>query len=323
MKYIENISDDVYFNLALEDYIFHNFKDDTYLLLWENDRSIVLGRNQNVFEEINIKLAEKMGIRVARRNTGGGTVFHDKGNLNYSFITDYNPDILIDYERFINPVISALSTLGVKAEKKGSSDIVIDGKKISGSAQITKGGRVLHHGTLLFDAELDILHELLKTTEGEIVSKSVKSRRSNVTNIKGHMLNKDADISGLKQALLCKFSPYGIKNYILSDKDSAEINKLVEDKYSKWEWNFGNSPKFSYKKVSELSGKSVAIELFVEKGIISSCEIAVDNQRDKAAEEAVTGCRYSINEVRNKLENLNTSALIKDDDTEKLTDSFF
>lgn len=323
MKYIENNSSDVYFNLALEDYVFSHYKDDAYLLLWKNDRSIVLGRNQNVFEEINIKLAENTGVKVARRNTGGGTVFHDQGNLNYSFITDYNPDMLIDYDKFINPVISALAALGVNAGKRASSDIVIDDRKISGSAQITRGGRVLHHGTLLFDAELDILHELLKATEGEIVSKSVKSRRSSVTNIKDHMKNKAVSIEDLKQVLLNAFFPDEIKKCALTEEDIAEINKLVEEKYSLWEWNFGNSPKFTFEKSSNIMGEQVYIKLFIEKGLIKTCQITVGNQACKAAEKAFEGMKYSYIEIVRRLEEIKVFEIIKNNNAEEMAACFF
>ena len=145
---------DVYTNLAIEEYVFHHFTDDNYLLLWKNEGSIVIGKHQNVFEKVNIKAIESSSVKVARRNTGSGAVFHDKGNLNYSLITDYDSEIFSGYDEFLNPMIKALNHLGVPAHKRRSSDIAIEDKKISGSAQTVKNNRILHHGTLLFDADL-------------------------------------------------------------------------------------------------------------------------------------------------------------------------
>lgn len=301
MKYIENNSDDIYFNLALEEYIFYHFKDDTYLLLWKNDRSIVLGRNQNVFEEINLKAAEEMGIKVTRRNTGGGTVFHDQGNLNYSFITDYNPNLSIDYDKFINPVISALESLGIHAAKKGTSDIAIDGKKISGSAQATKGGRVLHHGTLLFDTDLSMLHDLLKPPEENIVSKSVKSKRSTVTDMKEHIDDKTMTINDFQTLLLNAFFPEYVNKFILSEEHLNGIKELVKNKYSQWQWNYGNSPKFYYEKESKILNKIVNVKLNVEKGIVVTCEITGNDLPCKDIETAVRGSRYSYKEIISRL----------------------
>ncbi|HSP47373.1 MAG TPA: lipoate--protein ligase family protein, partial [Clostridiaceae bacterium] len=135
LRYIENESEDVYFNLALEEYLLQNFREGTYLLLWRNDRSIVLGKYQNVYEEVNLRAVEEAGIKVARRNSGGGTVYHDLGNLNYSILTDYDPNGTISYDLFLEPMISALRSMGIPAEKRGASDIAIEGMKISGSAQ--------------------------------------------------------------------------------------------------------------------------------------------------------------------------------------------
>lgn len=319
MKYIDSISNDIYFNLALEEYVFHNFKDDTYFLLWDNDNSIVLGKYQNVFEEINIKAVEKMDIKVARRNSGGGTVFHDKGNLNYSIITDYDKNSFIDYDIFINPVITALNSLGIHAEKRRTSDIVIEGKKISGSAQSCKNDRILHHGTLLFNADLSMLENLLKTTDGKIESKSVKSVRSSVTNIKEH-IDDNITLDDFKTLLLNSLFPNGVQKVFLTEDQIAEVNNLVKNKYSQWQWNYGNSPEFSYEKESELLDMVINIKLHVKKGIIETCIIEGDKCPCKDIETAAIGTRYNYNEITDKLKEIKSLEKIN---IEELADCFF
>ena len=158
MKYMKVTGTDIYYNLALEEYMFNKSSEESVLLLWKNDTSIVLGKYQNVYEEINIKEVSRKHISVARRNTGGGTVFHDRGNLNYSFITSCSSGMFSEYDEFIFPVLQALNGLGVPAQKRNNSDIAIGTSKISGSAQAVKSHRILHHGTLLFDADMEGLH---------------------------------------------------------------------------------------------------------------------------------------------------------------------
>lgn len=324
MKYIESNNTDVYFNLALEEYVLNNLKDDIYFMFWKNDKSIVLGKYQNVFEEINIKAIEENNIKIARRNTGGGTVFHDKGNLNYSMITNYDTNTFIDYDKFILPIIKALNSIGVKAEKRRTSDISIDGKKISGSAQTIKGTRALHHGTLLFDADLSMLHHLLKTTDAKIESKSVKSVSSTVTNIKEHIDNTSMTLDEFQELLLQALFSDGICKYEINQNQIKEINELVENKYSKWEWNYGNSPDFSFEKDSIVFNEVIKVKLFVKKGIIHNCEIYGGNNLPcKDLQRSVTGCRYSLSEIISILKELNSLKVFEKIDYEKIANCFF
>lgn len=320
MKYIESTSDDIYFNLALEEYVFNNLNDDAYFMLWKNDGSIVLGKHQNAFEEINIREAEKAGIKIARRNSGGGTVFHDRGNLNYSFIKNYDKNSFIDYDSFLTPVIAALNSLGIKAEKRRTCDIAIDGRKISGSAQSSRGGRVLHHGTLLFDADLSLMEKLLKPSEGKIKSRSIKSVRSAVTNIKGYMAEGTGP-DAFKNSLLKALFPEGIQKTKLTWEQLQEINDLAKNKYSDWMWTFGNSPEFSYEKQSVLSNEPLEIKLHVKKGMISACTVAGEFLPCGHIENAVTGCRYSYAEVTDRLKEIRF--LDTNINIEKLADCFF
>lgn len=318
MKYIESISDDIYYNLALEEYVFQNLKDDEYFMLWKNDNSIVLGKYQNAFEEINIKEVEKTSMKVARRNSGGGAVFHDKGNLNYSIIRNLD-NTFFDYDSFLIPIINALNSLGIKAEKRRTCDIAINGKKISGSAQSSKGGRVLHHGTLLYNADLSLLENMLKPTEGKIESRSVKSVRSTVTNISEH-IDSNITIDDFKDDLLNALFSKGIQKTELTDEQLHEVLNLSKNKYSDWQWNYGNSPDFIFDKQSVLSGNILHINLQVKKGMVFACNIAGENFPCTEIESILIGSRYSYKEIANKLKEINS---LKNINIEELVDSFF
>lgn len=322
MKYIESVSDDIYFNLALEEYVFRNLADDEYFMLWKNDDSIVLGKYQNVFEEINIKEAEKSGIKIARRNSGGGTVFHDRGNLNYSFIKNYDKNSFVDYDSFLTPVIDALNTMGIKAEKRRSCDIAIDGRKISGSAQSSKGGRVLHHGTLLFDADLSLLEIMLKPTEGKIESRSIKSFRSTVTNISEH-LREGITLDEFKASLLNALFPEGIHHAFLSEEQLKEITELAQSKYSDWKWNFGNSPDFSYEKKSSVLNMDIDVRLQVKKGMIYECNVRCEILQCIDIEHSLTGARYSYSEISTRLKEIKSIIDMNNINIEELADCFF
>lgn len=305
MKVIDSTSTDVYFNLAMEEYLFKNFIDTDYLILWKNHDSIVLGKHQNIFEEINLLAVEKSEIQVARRNTGGGTVFHDEQNLNYSFITSQEEGFS-NYDQFLTPMISALNKIGIPAVKRRNSDIAIGEQKISGSAQTIKKGRVLHHGTLLFDSDLSLLKKLLKPTDGKITSKSVKSVRSDVTNVKKHLDDPSLSLDDFKERLLENLFPDGFERISLTKADIVAIGVLIAEKYALWEWNYGLSPKFHFEKQSLVSDKdgqsiNVVVKLEISKGIIAGCQVMVDELVNAEIQEALTGVRYGYQEILRKL----------------------
>lgn len=323
MKVIDGTSTDVYFNLAMEEYIFKNFMDTDYLILWKNHDSIVLGKHQNIFEEINLLAVEKSGIRVARRNTGGGTVFHDEQNLNYSFITSQEEGFS-NYDQFLTPMIGALNKMGIPAAKRRNSDIAIGEQKISGSAQTIKKGRVLHHGTLLFDSDLSLLKKLLKPTEGKITSKSVKSVRSDVTNIKEHMGDPSLTLNAFKERLLENLFPDGCEKVSLTAADIAAIGVLVAEKYSQWEWNYGLSPKFYFEKQSLVTdkdgqSKKVVVNLEIIKGKIVGCQAKVDELANAEIQEVLIGVRYGYQEILKKLSGI---GLVENIELDALTACF-
>lgn len=231
MKFVNSQNNNVYFNLAVEEYIFNNMRDDDFLLLWVNDPCVVLGKYQNIFEEVNCKEIQRNGIKVARRNSGGGTVFHDAGNLNFTFSTDHNPITFFGYDEFLSPIIKILNEMGISAEKRNICDIVIGDKKISGNAQSIKKKRVLHHGTLLFDSDLEAFRNSLKPTKGVFESKAVKSVRSSVTNIIDHLSDKSLNFDRFKEVILNSFFLNGVDEFKLLEGDIEKIREIEKTKY--------------------------------------------------------------------------------------------
>lgn len=243
--------------------------------------------------------------------------------MNYSFIKNHAPGSLVDYDEFLNPVIAALKFLGINAAKSRTSDITIDGKKISGSAQAIAKRRILHHGTLLFDTDLLMLNDVLKAAEGEFTSNAVKSNRSTVTNIKEHMNHKAITIDEFQILLLKAMFPGGIQKVTISDEQVAAIKSLVKIKYSSWHWNYGYSPKFSYVKESNLAGESVSLRVQVEKGMIVACELLKGGLPLSNIENAVVGSRYSYTKIKNRLDEFINRENTAEIDTKKLAAFFF
>lgn len=251
MIYIENTCTDPAYNLAFEEYVFmETGYDEPVLLLWQNGPSVIIGRYQNTIEEINYDYIRDNGINVVRRNTGGGAVYHDLGNLNYSFII---PDVesKIDFKMFTIPVVKALKAMGIEAEQTGRNDILAGGCKFSGNAQQFSRHRLLHHGTLMFDVDMEAVANSLRAKEGKFRSKATKSVRSRVTNLKPLlnevMTGKEGGISeteAFKKLLLNWFDEeYGLTEMKLNTEQLEGIKALRDSKYATDEWNFGRSPK--------------------------------------------------------------------------------
>ncbi len=273
MLCINSTSDNPYFNLACEEYLLRNFTQDIFFL-YINQPSIIVGKHQNAISEINIDFVKRKNIKVARRLSGGGTVFHDFGNLNFCFIKTAPDRNLINFSKFVQPVIEVLQQLGMEAIESKRNDILVEGLKVSGNAEHVYKQRVLHHGTLLFDSKLENLAEALKVNLQCFTDRSVQSRRSNVTNISGY-LQKKLSIDEFRSLLFEAQMKLAVENsqYYFSSGDIEAVNQLMTDKYSTWEWNFGYSPKYEFRNFIQVDDDIIGVFLLVEKGIIKEAEL--------------------------------------------------
>ena len=274
MRYIYNDSIEPYFNLALEEY-FLKQTDEEYFILWRNEPCIVVGKNQNTLSEIHLEFVKEKNIKVVRRLTGGGAVFHDLGNINFTFIVN-DESSFNDFKGFVAPIIGTLKTLGIDAEFSGRNDMLIEGKKFSGNAQCKHKSRVMHHGTLLFSSNMNDLSGALKPKDIKFSDKSVKSVASRVTNISEHLENK-LSVLEFKDEIF-RYISSNTQSPIdsLTQEEIEKINKLRDEKYSTWEWNFGNSPKYSFYNEKRFAAGTFEVHIDVLKGIIKDIKIFGD-----------------------------------------------
>lgn len=278
MLFIDNKGiNDPRINLAIEEYALKNLDiNETYLLFYINEPSIIIGKNQNSIEEINTEYVESNGIHVVRRLSGGGAVYHDLGNLNYSFITKDDGDSFHNFRKFTEPVIAALKQMGINAELSGRNDILAEGRKISGNAQFSTKGRMFTHGTLLFNSEMDHIVSALRVKKDKIESKGIKSVRSRVANI-SEFLTEKISIEEFRSALL-KFIFQGeeVTEYVLTEEDWEKIHQLSKERYQNWDWNYGKSPKFNLQHSHRFPVGQIDVRLDVDKGVIENCKIYGD-----------------------------------------------
>ena len=274
MIQIETTSHDPFFNQAFEDYVFRTFREDDVLLLWRNRPAVVVGCYQNICREVHVRTLLEQNIPVVRRMSGGGTVYHDLGNLNYTLITDQSG--ALDYDRCLAPVLRALHALGVPAQKSRTCDIAVDGKKISGSAQKIANGRVLHHGTLLFDADLSRLDEITTGRKNDaFCSKGTQSAICAVTNLRPY-LREDCQIVTFARQLARQILPPGAKTVRLTQAQLAEVRRLAADTYQSWDWTWGKTPAFTYEKTAEFAGRPICVRYEARHGWIRNAAAASD-----------------------------------------------
>jgi lipoate-protein ligase A len=300
MLCINSSSHDTYFNIASEEYLLKRFTDDIFLL-YRNLPSVIVGKHQNTLAEIDMKFVTKNGIRVVRRLSGGGAVYHDMGNLNFTFIRNGSEGKLVDFRGFTQPIVSALATIGIQAKFEGHNSLTVNGKKVSGNAEHVFKNRVMHHGTLLFSTNLVHLSRILYVDENRYNDKAVKSVRANVTNISEH-LAKSMTIENFTKNIweFVIKSNANANEYVLSEDDHTQIQKLCKEKYTNWEWNFGYSPKYSLKRdIKSLSG-NLSISLKIDKGKITYVEITDSNLPENieiSIKKSLIGCDHEANNL--------------------------
>lgn len=277
-----------YHNIGSEEYFMSNFEEDIFYL-YINSPCIVIGKNQNAYAEINRTYVEENQVQVVRRRSGGGAVYHDHGNLNFGFIVkNDNKDFDTVFREFTAPILEVLNDFGVPAEFAGRNDLVVEGKKISGNAQFRTTDKILQHGTLLFDSDLTAISNALNASPLKFEDKSIKSVRSRVTNIKEH-LSTELSIEDLAESIVQKVrQKFGDSEiYDLSQNDRNAIRQLAENKYSTWDWVYGNSPKFRYNNIFKFQNGTVEIGLNAEAGIIQEANIYGDFFGDAPIENLI------------------------------------
>ncbi|SHM32355.1 lipoate--protein ligase [Vreelandella subglaciescola] len=330
MIYIDNEGvTDPHVNLAIEEHcIRHLPAGEDYLLFYINAPSIIIGRNQNTLEEIHQAYIDEHGIHVVRRISGGGAVYHDHGNLNFSFLTDFSTDKLNNFKQFATPIIKVLNAMGVAAEMKGRNDIVVGDKKISGNAQFSSTKRMFNHGTLLLDCDLRQVNKALDVKMTKIKSKGHKSARARVANI-AEFLDAPLTTEAFKEKILAGIYPEGAerKTYRLSEKDWQGINTLVDEKYGRWEWNYGRSPAFDIQRTRHFTAGIIDFRLKVEKGgAIENVKIYGDffgQHPVSDLEDALTGVRYDKDDIEAALEGFDLYPYFGEVDRAELIDMIY
>jgi lipoate---protein ligase len=284
-------------NLALEEYLLRNIlREEEILLFYINEPSIIIGRHQNTIEEINQEYVEAHHVHVVRRLSGGGAVYHDLGNLNFSFITPYHKDEFQNFKKFTEPVVRALQNMGIKAGLSGRNDILVDERKISGNAQYVTTQRMVSHGTLLFNSDLSRVGEALHVKASKISSKGIKSVRSRVANLT-EFLDHPLDIMAFRSYLLTEIfsGSKEIPQYHLTEADWQSVHALTNERYRNWDWNYGKSPKFNVQKTNRFPFGEVEACIDVENGLIQSIKFFGDffsEQEPSELEPLLLGVRY-------------------------------
>lgn len=312
MKYIVNNSHSPAYNVALEAYAFRELlAEDELFILWINEPTIVIGKHQNAIEEINKTYTDEHGIHVVRRLSGGGAVYHDLNNLNYTIISNKSQEGAFDFKTFSQPVIETLADLGVTATFTGRNDLEIDGKKFCGNAQAYYKGRMMHHGCLLFDVDMTVLGNALQVSKDKIESKGVKSVRARVTNILDELPEK-MTVEAFSNQLLNKMkeSYPDMTEYVFSDDDLKNIQALADQQFGTWDWTYGEAPEYTIKRSVRYPAGKITTYANVEKSVIKGIKLYGDffGIKDVAdIEQALIGLRYEYPDVLAKLQTIDTT----------------
>lgn len=306
MLIIESPSDNAFFNIASEEFLLNKFPKEDIFLLYVNAPSIIVGKFQNTLAEINLDYVNENKIKVVRRMSGGGTVYHDLGNLNFSFHTLLGNQDFMDFSVFTEPVIRLLNQLGVPAKLEGRNDLLVDGKKFSGNAKLAKNGKMIQHGTILLNSEMNVLGEALKVNPLKFIDKAVKSNRARVTNLIDY-LPENTTTEKLQELLIKEIKAQNPDSslYQLTDDDKKEIEKLMTEKYETWDWNFGFSPNYNFTKAVKIPAGFIELHLDVNKGYIEKAKIFGDffaTLPIEGLEEQLIGKKHEVQEIEKLLD---------------------
>ena len=316
-------------NLAIEEYLIKSVAPkEEILFFYINKPSIIVGRNQNAIQEINVDYVQAHDIIVVRRLSGGGAVYHDLGNLNFSFIAPNTPGNFHNFRKFTQPVINVLLKMGVPAELSGRNDITVHGKKISGNAQYVSGLRMFNHGTLLWNTDLSVIGEALRVKQAKIESKGIKSVRSRVANITEFLPENPPDIMTFRQMIIDSVHEENpLEEYVLSEADWENIHQLSRERYQNWEWNFGKSPAFGIQREIRYEGGSIEARLDISRGgVINQVKFYGDffGQRDVSElEAALAGSRYEPSAILERLSHLDVNDYFVNLTTAELLDLLY
>ena len=302
MIYLDRSETNPYFNIAAEEYVLHNFNQDV-LMLWESKNSVILGKHQNAFAEVNYPFLIKNRTPLIRRISGGGTVFHGNNNLNITVIrTGSEKAGLIDFRAFTKPVMDFLSGYGIETEFEGKNNLTVEGLKFSGNSAHIFKNRVLHHGTVLFDADLGLIEEVVNKNSSGFQDKAVKSVRAEVTNLKPYFRQEvsfKVFKEQLKKHLLKEYNVNEVRYFTKPDKN--EILRLMQERYKSWDWNFGYSPAFEFENEIVVGNQLFRCSLKLKNAIIQEAEIFMNSNRTKEIEKLVNQKKFSQVALRTAL----------------------